>query len=68
MRRVVTADGLATGRVEGLVLLAGDLVRIGTAQAFELQVLFDCVVQQSHVRSLAYSARTVLFLPARLAS
>ena len=39
MRRVVTADGLATGRVEGLVLLAGDLVRIGAAQAFELQVL-----------------------------
>ncbi len=38
----------AAGIAERLVLLACDLVEVGPAAALELQVLADCVVEQSH--------------------
>jgi hypothetical protein len=74
VRRVLDLHGgrggveLAPARwPEGLLLLAGDLGVVSPPAPLELQVLADRVVQQSHA-FLAYSARTVLFFPARLAS
>ncbi len=60
---------VALTRAERLLLLARDILRISSVLAFELEMLSDGVVEESHGRRLpsAYSALTVRFLPDRFA-
>ena len=70
---------LATGGAERLVLEAGDLAGVGAVAPLELEMFLDRFVEQSHgapnpsdgtPRLYSWgeaSARTVRFLPARLA-
>jgi len=62
LRAVGAARGrpfVAGGLPEDLPLLEAHLVRVGAAQALELQVLADCCVEQSHAPYLTWRVRWI---------